>query len=146
MAFDMAQSIFGREGGAFPELDLSHVAAHRLPGRSAEWDQEANAVVKRDGYLHGFKVERTILLTHEVAHVLAAKLVSPANYDPGRDGARCFFPGMAFSFGEGSGVVDVVICLECSWVAFHANGEEFSLVPIHAFEVELRALYEQMLY
>lgn len=141
----MTQNIFGREGGAFPELDWSHVVLHRLPGRSAEWDPETNAVVKRDGYLHGFKLERTIPLTDDVAQAFGKRLVSSANYDPGRDGARCFFPGMAFSFGAGSGLVDVVICLECSWVVFHANGERFSLVPIQAFEVELRALYEQLL-
>ena len=140
----MPESIFATAGESIPGLPSSTAWVHRLAGLPLEYVVEPRVLRDADGYIKGGKIEKSApLLPTDVAEVIEA-LTSTSNYGDRGMGARCFFPGFAFTFGEAPHKVDVLVCLECSWVAFYSLQGEQWLVPNEFGEAKLRALYERL--
>ena len=60
-------------------------------------------------------------------------------------GMRCYFPGFAFTFGQGPAAVDVLVCLECHWVVLHSGEQSVSLVPTNDGLAQLKRIYETLI-
>ena len=68
---------------------------------------------------------------------------SPCNYGGG--GALCFDPGMGVTFREDGNTIDLVVCLECSWIEFYVNEIRVNSIPISRVgSVALRQAYEKL--
>lgn len=133
-------------GEALPSLAATHARFHKLAGSFPEYEPEAPVLREGNGYLKGCRVEATAVLAHEDRDHVIQVLLDPASYgDPGM-GARCFFPGFAFSFGDGANEVHVQVCLECFWVVFHSASGTQRCVPSAAGSARLRALYERLAF
>jgi hypothetical protein len=72
-------------------------------------------------------------------------LTNTKTYGDRGQGARCYFPGFAFTFGEGTAAVDVLVCLECRWVVFHSGGQSVSVVPTDDGLARLRGIYQTLI-
>ena len=140
----MTESIFATDSEDFPPLPATDSFVHRLAGLPPEYLVEPRVLLEKDGYVKGAKIEQTKPLSPANLATVKQVLTDRSNYGDRGMGARCFFPGFAFTFGAGSAQVEVLICLECSWVVFHSSSAEQWLVPSESGETKLRALYEQL--
>ncbi len=59
-------------------------------------------------------------------------------------GAKCFWPGLGITFGEGQDEVGVLVCLECCLVAFHHAGAETRVGLSTAGVASLANFYERL--
>ena len=128
-----------------PTLSPESSLIHALAGSPPEYVVEPRVLVEGDGYIKGCRVTGTHLLSPSDAAQVISVLTDPASYGDRGMGARCFFPGFAFTFGADSSQTKVLVCLECSWVVFYSSGTELSLVPSPAGATALRAIYEALL-
>lgn len=65
--------------------------------------------------------------------------MDPHTYGDRGKAARCFNPGMGFSFD----VINVLVCLHCRWVIFYRKGESVDVVPSDEGLKSLIAVYER---
>jgi hypothetical protein len=139
----MGRNIFGRDGESFPRLNHDSSTVFRLAGGSPEYLPETRLLRKGPNHLQGCRILATNALVADVAKEIASIVLNERHYDPDRNGARCYFPGFGFRFGSGDECVEILICLECSWVVFHSSSGQQSLVPNRRGISVLRHLYEQ---
>ena len=122
---------------------VSPALAFRLGGTPPRYEGDPPRLAEGEGLLYGCSVVAVRPLTDEEVTEVRAGLADPSTYgDPSR-GARCYFPGFAFRLGDGSEVEDVLVCLECHWVAFHTVESTQSRVPSEAGTRTLRTLYRR---
>ncbi len=140
----MPQSIFAKHGESFPNIPRGPAWVHRLAGLPPEFAVEPRVLRDGAGYIMGGKIESTAPLNEADAAEVIEVLTDANTYGDRGMGARCFFPGFAFSFGEAQGKIDVLVCLECSWVVFYSPQGEQWLVPNQSGEATLRAIYERL--
>ena len=132
------------DGQELPALNSSGAFIHKLSGSPPEYQLEPRLLLEGSGYMKGCKVLETSGLSAEDSAQIVAILSTAESYGDQDMGARCFFPGFAFSFGTGEQLVHVQVCLECSWVVFHSNASSQSFVPSAKGETQLRAVYERL--
>ena len=93
--------------------------------------------------LHHWKVLGDALpVPSDVAAQVRNILASPSTYT--MHDSQCFEPGMAFSFGEGSNRVDVLICLLCNRAVFYRGAEEVGHCLSDDGNKRLSAIYERL--
>jgi hypothetical protein len=140
----MPESIFAAAGEQIPNLPSSPAWVHKLAGLPLEYIVEPRVLRDGDGYVKGGKIGKTAPLSAADAAEIIGVLASHSSYGDRDMGARCFFPGFAFTFGERPQRVEVMVCLECSWVAFYSPQGEQWLVPGSLGEAKLKALYARL--
>jgi hypothetical protein len=140
----MTESIFATDSEDFPALPATESFVHRLAGLPLEYLVEPRVLLEKDGYVKGGRIEQTSPLSPANLANVKEVLTDRSNYGDRGMGARCFFPGFAFTFGSGPSQVEVLVCLECAWVVFYSAGAEQWLVPSESGQTKLRALYEQL--
>jgi hypothetical protein len=140
----MSENIFATDSEDFPALPAMESFVHRLAGLPPEYLVEPRVLLEKDGYIKGGKIEQTKPLSVADLANIKQVLTDRSNYGDRGMGARCFFPGFAFTFGSGSSQVEVLVCLECSWVVFYSANAVQWLVPSESGETKLRAMYEQL--
>jgi len=133
--------IFSKETDRIPELPLAPATAYRLAGQPPEFDGPQKLRVGPD-YLHGCRIIRRWAVSDTDVTPARQLLTSTNTYGDRGLGARCYFPGFAFTFGAGAAAVDVLVCLECRWVVFHFGGQSVSLVPTDDGLARLREIYQ----
>lgn len=134
------------DGRPPPFLPLKRVWAHRLLGgpfeeRTGEL-REGNWILFR--YIKGCLVLLTRRLSAKRAAEAAAILSDPNTYGDRGRAARCFSPGLGFTFGTGDSAVHVQVCLKCLWVFFYTSSGSQSFVPSPEGLRKLKALYERI--
>ena len=114
--------IFFKDTDRLPALPSGHTTAYRLAGQHPEYEGP-NKIRVSPEHLHGCRIVRRWSVLD--SDVMAARelLASIKTYGDRGMGARCYFPGFAFTFGDGIAAVDVLVCLECRWVVFHSGGQ-----------------------
>jgi hypothetical protein len=140
----MSDSIFDKPEESFPLIPTTNAFFYLLAGTWLEYVVEPRILRDGDGYIKGGKIEKSSLLTEAEITEVSEVLTNQANYGDRGMGSRCFFPGFAFTFGEGAARVEVLICLECSWVAFFTSHTEQWLVPNDLGSSQLLALYSRL--
>ena len=118
--------------------------SYRLTGQHPEYEGPDKLRVGSD-YLHGYRIVRRWPVSDSDVAGARGLLTSVKTYGDRGLGARCFFPGFAFTFGDGTAVVDVMICLECRWVIFHFGGRSMSVAPTDDGLVRLREIYQKLI-
>jgi hypothetical protein len=136
--------IFFKDTDTIPDLPLGHTMAYRLAGQHPEYDGPHKLRVGPD-YLHGCRIVSRSLMTEGVVVAARDLLTSIKTYGDRAMGARCYFPGFAFSFGAGTAKVDVLVCLECRWVVFHFGGQSVSVAPTDDGLARLREIYQTLI-
>ena len=109
------------DGQTLPVLVSAGAFVHKIAGSFPEYEVEPRILREGDGYLKGCRVLETSALSTADTESIIAVLTNPNSYGDRGMGARCFFPGLAFSFGTDEENVHVQVCLECSWVVFHPS-------------------------
>lgn len=140
----MSDSIFAKAEEGFPSIPCAGAWVHKLAGLPPEYVVEPRVLRDESGYIKGGKIENSAPLPQAIISQVIQVLTTEAHYGDRGMGARCFFPGFAFLFGDGAERVEVLVCLECSWVVFHSRAGEQWLVPNQLGESKLKALYERL--
>jgi len=72
--------------------------------------------------LRNYRILQQKTLEVKTTDEIRALLTDPETYS--EMGAKCFEPGMGFRFSRGGSDLDLVICLQCSWI-YAYEGSEF---------------------
>ena len=80
-----------------PELPLGRTTAYRLIGQHPEYE---GAHKLRVGYLHGCRIVRRWTVSDRNIAAKRELLTNIQTYGDRAKGARCYFPGFAFTFGH----------------------------------------------
>ena len=83
-----------------------------------------------------------VRVTPEVAAEIRQILNSRSTYDVGQP--ACFEPGMAISFGDGGGRVDVVICLLCHRAVFYRGDSQVARKISDEGNKRLTSIYRRL--
>jgi hypothetical protein len=92
-------------------LPAGPVVGYRLDGH-----YDFRSQVSQAGRLRSAGILESRPLTEEQSTRLRALLTAVDSF--GGEGMRCFIPGLGFTVGDGSEVVEVVVCLRCYWAYF----------------------------
>ena len=136
--------IFLKDTDTIPELPSGPATAYRLAGQHPEYEAPQRLRVGPD-HLHGCRILRRWPVADNDMVAARELLMSTKTYGDRGLGARCYFPGFAFTFGETAGGVDVLVCLECHWVVFHSGAQSVSVVPTDGGLARLREVYETLI-
>jgi hypothetical protein len=139
----MPQHIFATKNETFPFFPVGRVSAHRLAGESPEYENAPRALLENSDYIKGCLIEHSVTLVPEDVAAIISILADHSSYGERGRGSRCFFPGLALTFADEARTVDVLVCLECSWVVFYSAFGEQWLVPSQSGEKRLRSIYEK---
>jgi hypothetical protein len=133
-----------KDTDGIPDLPLGDTTAYRLAGQHPEFEGPQKLRVGPD-YLHGCRIVRRWAAHARDVVATRELLMSIKTYGDRGMGARCYFPGFAFTFGEGTEAVDALVCLECRWVVFHFGGQSVSVVPTDDGLARLRNIYQAVI-
>jgi hypothetical protein len=97
-------------------LPPGQVVGYKLNGH-----YDFRGAASQPGQLRSSGILESHLLTDEQGVRLRNLLAAPASF--GGEGMRCFNPGMGFSIGMGSEMVEVLVCLRCYW-AYLFQGDQ----------------------
>jgi hypothetical protein len=90
------------------ELPRGPIVAYRLDGT-----YDFHGARSTPQKLRGAGIVASGVLTAEQGVRLRSILGAVETY--GGEGARCFFPGIGFTMGEGPGRTEFLLCLRCYW-------------------------------
>jgi hypothetical protein len=136
--------IFFKDTDRIPDLPLGLTAVYRLAGQHPEYEAPHRLRVGSE-FLHGCRViQRWTVPGTDVATVREL-LMNIKTYGDRGMGARCYFPGFAFTFGQSTATVDVLVCLECRWVVFHFGEQSVSIAPTDNGLARLREIYQTVI-
>ena len=140
----VAMRNFVKDADRIPELPLDHATAYRLGGQHPEYEGPQKLRVGPD-YLHGCRIVRRWTVPDADVATARELIINIKTYGDRGMGDRCYFPGFAFTFGESTAAVDVLVCLECRWVVFHFGGESVSEAPTDDGLARLREIYQTVI-
>ncbi|MEW6306862.1 MAG: hypothetical protein AB1705_25640 [Verrucomicrobiota bacterium] len=136
--------IFSKNTDQIPELPRGLTTAYCLAGKHPEYEGP-NKLRTGPDYLHGCLVIRRWAVSETDIATARDLLMSPKTYGDRGLGARCYFPGFAFTFGQNQSAIDALVCLECRWVVFHLGEQSVAFAPTDDGLARLRKIYETVI-
>ena len=141
---DTSMRIFLNNTDTIPELPSGHTTAYKLAGHSPEYDDSSKLRVSPD-HLHGCRIVRRWTAADTDVAAVRDLLVNIKTYGSFGHGAMCYYPGFAFTFGQGAAVVDVLVCLQCHWVVFHLGEKSVQVAPTAVGLTHLEKIYQTLI-